>query len=102
MTGPGNFTPDAFPAEHEVDPGPGPGYLEEAAAELRHARDDNDRRREIADEYRDASRKIADRILREAADRSAELAGAFTRLAAIERGLPPCCHHAQPEPEPQS
>lgn len=59
-------------------------YLEEAAAELRKARDANDKRH---------ARASADRFggldLEEARAERMEIAAAFTRLAAIERGLLP-------------
>jgi hypothetical protein len=62
-------------------------YLEEAAAELRKARDANDRKAADPDRFDRASRAEAVRAER------LRIAAGFERLAAIERGLPPCsCH----------
>jgi hypothetical protein len=80
---------------------PPPSYLQEAADELRAARDANDRYRGRVAEMRSYNAVAADALDAETADRSMEIAAAFTRLAAIEAGLPPCCHHAQPGQEPQ-
>jgi hypothetical protein len=52
-------------------------YLEEAAQILRKARDANER---------EAGERFMDEVVRE---RRMEIAAAFTRLAAIERGLLP-------------
>ena len=52
-------------------------YLEEAAAELRKAREANER---------DANDRLSQGLVRE---RRLAIAAAFTRLAAIERGLMP-------------
>jgi hypothetical protein len=87
-----------------------PGYtaapqsviLDEAVAELRKARDANEARLGTAnsmDSGQDARKRV---ILAEINDRRMALGQAFLAAAAIERGLPPCCHHAQPDPEPQS
>ena len=77
------------------------GYLEEAAAELRKARAANEQRREMAVIALRGDPALAAKILAEVNDRTLEIADGFIRLAAIKAGLPPCCHHAQPEPEPQ-
>jgi hypothetical protein len=81
--------------------GPGPAYLEQAAAELDKARADNDKRREIAAEAATNNPALAAKILDDVSDRGMEIAEDFIRMAAVERGLPLCCHGAQPEPEPQ-
>ena len=83
-----------------TDPGPAaePTLLEEAAAELRKARDANEAR---AGDTRSWLTERDVPVIVAVNDRRMELAAGFTRLAAIERGLPPCCHHAQPEQEPQ-
>lgn len=84
-------------------PAPEPALLEEAAAELRKARDANDRYRGRMAEVRSYNPVAADALDAEAADRSMEIAAGFTRLAAIQAGLPPCCrHHARPGPEEQN
>ena len=64
------------------------GYLDEAAAELRKARAANEKRALRAAEMETAGMRTDD-IRREVAIRNMELADGFTRLAAIERGLPP-------------
>lgn len=71
-----------------TDPRAETTLLEEAAAELRKARDANEKRRELAAEMAGAKLRVED-IRREVADRSMELAAAFTRLAAIERDAKP-------------
>ena len=75
----------------------GNAYLAEAAAELRKARDANDKRAGLAEELA-AAKLPAREILAEVATRNMEIAEGFTRLAAIERNLPPCYHPARPEP----
>jgi hypothetical protein len=72
--------------------------LEEAAAEYRKARDANDSRRELAVAMA-ATKLRTDDIDREVSARSVELAEGFTRLAAIEQNLPPCCCTGRHEPE---
>jgi hypothetical protein len=67
-------------------------YLEEAAAELRKARADNDRRATFAEELATAKLPGSAEIRAETSARSLEIAEGFTRLAAIEAGLPPCYH----------
>jgi hypothetical protein len=67
-------------------------YLQEAAEQLRTARDGNEKRRELAAELAAGNQPVQD-ILRETASRSMEIAAAFTRLAAIEARLPPCLGH---------
>jgi hypothetical protein len=86
-------TPDQEP--------PGSPYLEEAAALLHLAREDNERRWALAAEVRDVDPRGAQEIDAEAAARSLVIAEGFTRLAAIAAGLPPC-YHAQPEQEQPS
>ena len=66
-------------------------YLEESAAELCKAREANDRLAADPDRYTAESRR------REAYAERLRIAAGFEWLAAIERGLPPCCHHARPE-----
>lgn len=78
-----------------TDPGPRPSYLEEAAIELRKARTANDNRAATLTSWLSEG---AVPVLVEVNDRRMEMAEGFTRLAAIERGLPPCCHAARPEP----
>lgn len=70
-------------------------YLEEAAAELRKARDDNERRASLTPPLVPAG-EIAAEVNR----RRLEIAEGFTRLAAIDRNLnlPPCYHLLRPEP----
>lgn len=70
-------------------------YSEEAAAELRKARDTNDKLFEIAAEKASAKLPFLD-LLREASARSVEIADGFIRLAAIGAGLPA----ASPEETP--
>jgi hypothetical protein len=67
-------------------------YLEDAAAELRKAREVNESRRRtaayMASKGEDA---LAAQITREVYTEGMRLAAAFTRLAAIKNGLlPPC------------
>ena len=76
-----------------------PGYLEQAAAELANAREVNEKRWERAAQVRDADPHGADALEAEAAARSMEIAEGYTRLAAIEAGLPPCHHPLQPGQE---
>ena len=59
-------------------------YLEEAAAELRKARDANDKRFGVA-----SSDRFGAADLRQVHTERMAIAAAFTRLAAIERGLLP-------------
>jgi hypothetical protein len=44
-------------------------------------------------------RREAGVILGRVNDRRLEIAEGFTRLAAIEAGLPPCCHALHQDPE---
>jgi hypothetical protein len=71
-------------------------YLQEAADELRQARDGNEKRRELAAGLAAGNQPVQD-ILRETASRSMEIAAGFTRIAAIEAGLPPCLGHERRE-----
>lgn len=65
-------------------------YLDEAADQLRMARTGNEKRAERAAEWAEVPNSPnAEIILREVNDRRMEIAAGFTRLAAIERGLPP-------------
>jgi hypothetical protein len=93
-----------------VNPEP-PGTLDEAVAELRKARKANDELWErvtlVSDgEPRTGARGEAQRTWErltadtraEAKRVSMELGLAFLAAAAIERGLPPCCHGTRPEP----
>lgn len=73
-------------------------YLEEAAAELRKAREANEK---CAGTHRSWLTETDVPVIVEVNDRRMELAAAFTALAAIEAGLPPCRHRPQPEQEPQ-
>lgn len=73
-------------------------YLDEAAAELRKARDANEKRAVIAAELASARHGGAEEVRREVADRNMEIGAAFERLAAIAAGLAPCCRHERPEP----
>jgi len=75
-------------------------YLDEAAKLLRAARDANERRAELAATVRDLSRAGA--VMREVNDRRMEIAAAFTRLAAIERGLAPAFGAPEPGEEEQA
>lgn len=59
-------------------------YLEDAAAELRKARDANDKRFAVA-----SSDRFGAADLRQVHEQRMAIAAAFTRLAAIERGLLP-------------
>lgn len=77
-------------------------YLDEAADQLRLARIDN----EIIAEGASASRGVTpvEDLLRRVNDRRMEIADGFTRLAAIERGLPPALgvpEEKGPMPEPR-
>ena len=83
-----------------------PGYLEEAAAELRKAREANEARSTAAAEMAAMHRPVqAEEIRAEVADRNMEIFEGFARLAedatrraAIEAGLPPCgCHETRQE-----
>lgn len=69
-------------------PQPPAGCLEDAAAELRKARENNEERARFAAELEEAKLPAGD-LRREISDRNMELAAGFTRLAAIERGLLP-------------
>ena len=73
-------------------------YLEEAAAELRKARDANEARAATPRSWRTEADVP---VITAVGDRCMELAAAFTRLAAIEASLPLCRHHVPPEQEPQ-
>jgi hypothetical protein len=73
-------------------------YLEEAAAELRTARDGNEKREREAgrmDSGREQEKQV---ILARVAARRMEIAAAFTALAAIDAGLPPAYPY-RPGPE---
>ena len=72
-------------------------YLAEAADQLRLAREDNEKRADLIPSLRVGKLPTA-QISAEVNARRMELAEAFTRLAAIEAGLPPCCHVLRPEP----
>jgi len=63
-----------------------PAYLEEAAALLRAARDDNEKRAETAADLKAATLPFMD-VLAEVNARRLEIAQCFTALAAIERGV---------------
>lgn len=76
-------------------------YLEEAAAELRKAREDNEKRAALVPSLQAGSLPTAG-ITAGVNGRRMELAEGFTRLAAIERNLPPCCHAVRPEPEQET
>jgi hypothetical protein len=65
-------------------PGPRPGYLEEAASELRKARADNEKRAAELDDM-EAKGHAADRA--PVNDRRLQIAGGFIALAAIEEGV---------------
>jgi hypothetical protein len=69
-------------------------YLEDAAALLYKARDDNEKRAVTAEEMLPGMRVTALPVLAEVNGRRVELAAGFTRLAAIQAGLPPCLGHA--------
>jgi hypothetical protein len=71
-------------------------YLEEAAEQLRAARDGNEERAREVPALRGAD---AIDVLAEVNARRMEIAAAFTRLAAIEAGLPPCLGHDSTEDE---
>ena len=85
-----------------TDPATEPGYLESAAAELRKARDANEARATELDEMETMKLSVPPGDRQPVNDRRMEIAEAFTRLAAIEAGLPPCCHRARPEQEQES
>lgn len=77
--------------------------LEEAAAELRKAREANEKHAKSAAAL--AARYAADvdpGTAAEIGDRRMEIADGFTRLAAIEAGLPPCCCTGHREQETTS
>jgi hypothetical protein len=74
-------------------------YLEDAAAELYKARDDNEKRAVTAEEMLPSMRVTAQHLLAEVNGRRMEIAAGFTRLAAIQAGLPPCLGHAITEEE---
>ena len=84
-----------------TDQAQAPTLLEEAAAELRKARDRNDQRRQIAAETGIPAERAAI-ILEEADVRSIEITDRFIAIAAIEAGRTCCCHCARPEAGPQS
>jgi hypothetical protein len=65
-------------------------YLEDAAAQLYAARDDNDERARDAADMCTGMAAAALAIGAEVNARRMEIAAGFTRLAAIEAGLPPC------------
>jgi hypothetical protein len=71
-------------------------YVEEAAEQLRRARFANDAR---AGSVHSWLTEGAIPLLTEVNQRRMEIADAFTRLAAIEAGLPPCYHVPQPGPD---
>lgn len=68
-------------------------YLEEAAAELRKARGDNEKRAAEAGRMHTGMAAIRADTLREVNARRIEISAGLTRLAAIEAGLPPCLGH---------
>lgn len=68
-------------------------YLEEAAAELRKARETNDRKAEDPDPFGRPTRAEEVRAER------LRIAAGFERLAAIEAGISPYCCHEAPAPE---
>ena len=73
-------------------------YLEEAAAELRKARDDNEKRAREASRMHTGQEQEKEAILAEVGARRMEIAAVFAALAAIEAGLPPAYPScAQPE-----
>ena len=74
-------------------------YLEDAAAQLYAARDDNDSRARDAADMHAGMAVTALTIRAEVNARRIEIAAGFTRLAAIEAGLPPCLGHAVTEEE---
>ena len=76
-----------------------PTLLEEAAAELRAARKSNENRLGVVNAMYAEGHEARQALLAEINQRRMEIADGFTRLAAIERGLHPCCHHAQPGTE---
>ena len=83
----------------DTPPSPAGTCLEEAAAELRKAREVNERRFRSLPSLAagDVPAEELARILAEVNTRRMEIAERFTRLAAIERGLPPRYHPARPE-----
>jgi hypothetical protein len=74
-----------------------PGYLEEAVDELRKARDANETRAALIPSLAGAKVETGP-VLAEVNARRMELGLAFLVAAAIERGLPPCCHGVRAEP----
>ena len=66
---------------------PGPGYLEEAAQQLRLARADNEKRAELAAELVAGRLGSGTQILREVNDRRIVIAEIFAGLAAIQEGM---------------
>lgn len=68
-------------------------YLEEAAEQIRKAIAGNEKRAEQAEEMQGALPARAAGMLQEVNALRAGYAAAFTRLAAIEAGLPPCPGH---------
>ena len=73
-------------------------YLEDAAAELEKAREANEQRFKVVLSLAEA--KVPTLEMRaEVDDRRMEIAEGFTRLAAIEAGLPPCYHVLRTEQE---
>ena len=77
-----------------------PAYLEEAAGELRKARNSNENRARLADAMHSGQAEAKQALLAEVNARRMELGLAFLAAAAIERGLPPCCHGLRAEQEP--
>jgi hypothetical protein len=71
-------------------------HLQEAAEQLRIARDGNEERARDASAMRGTDRLIA---LAAVNTRRMEIAAGFTRLAAIEAGLSPCLGHDSTEDE---
>jgi hypothetical protein len=65
---------------------PGPGYLEEAAEQLRLARADNEKRAAIIPSLIAGEVSVTD-ILREVNDRRIVIAEIFAGLAAIQEGM---------------
>ncbi len=82
----------------------GAAYLEEAAAELRQARAANNARAQAIEGTYGGAPQFRERLAQAmvpVADRRMELGWAFLAAAAIKAGLPPCCGHARPCPEPE-
>ena len=71
-------------------------YLEEAAEQLRRARSANEARAGSVSSWLTEG---AVPVLTEVNERRMEIADGFTRLAAIERTLPPCYHAVRPGPQ---